>query len=79
MRRVLKSLALSFGIDVVLVLMAIAIFEDWPSVCFFIILLWPVIWFAVIVMQIKDAQVDMLKMQTYFNIDAIRRNTDRMK
>lgn len=78
MRRLLIGLALSFLIDFVLVLVAIATFRDWPSACFFVILSWPLIWFIVVVQQIKVSQVDMIKMQTYFNIDTIRRNTDKM-
>jgi len=77
MRRVLPGLAISLLIDFLLVLAAIAIFEDWPSACFFVLMSWPLIWFVIIVKSLKNVQVDMIKMQTYFNVDAIRRNTNK--
>ncbi len=77
MRRVIASLAISFGIEIVLNIAAIAIFKDWLSACFFVVMMWPAVWFAVVVKMIKESQrVDMIKMQTYWNIDAMRHKLD---
>ena len=82
MIRVLVSIAISLFVEILLILLAIFIFKDWPSICFFIILLWPVIWITVGISMLpasERGQVDMIKMQTYFNIDALRRNSDRKR
>jgi hypothetical protein len=60
-------------------LVAAATLENWLWIWFFIAGMWPIIWMMVIILPIKNPpRVDMIKMQNYFNTDAIRRNTDRM-
>jgi hypothetical protein len=78
--RVLIGLIASLIIDFLLVLAAVAFIKDWPSACFFIVFSWPLIWLCIIAYQVDEPQhIDLIKMQNYFNLDAVRRNTDRMK
>lgn len=80
--RVIGGLAFSLLIDFLLLLVAVAMTYSKPEVCFalcfYIALMWPIIWMIIIFTQIKvKPQVDLIKMQNYYNLDAIRRNSDR--
>ena len=77
--RIFLGFVLSLFIDFVLILITIATFKDWPSICFFVVCSWPLIWMCIILSQVEsDERVDMIKLQNYFNLAAVRRNTDRM-
>ena len=82
MRKVINTILLSFLIEFVLVLTACLTLYKWPETLFFIlfyvVLGWPIIWFTIIVMSTPGATVDPIKMQNLYNLDAVRRNTDRM-
>lgn len=82
--RTLLQLAASLLLAFVLILLVIGAFPGdigW-SLAFFIFCLWPMIWFIMVVYSIdKDERgsVDMRKMQNYYNLAAIRQNTNRIK
>jgi hypothetical protein len=76
--RILISLVLSVVIE--FVLMAAALFSRDPASWILILFMsWPLIFFLTSVGFIKNnSPVDMIKMQNYYNLDAMRRNSDRM-
>ena len=80
---IFKSLLLSLLIDFVLAFITLITLYRWPSLCFgvlfFVVLGWPMIWFCIIILQMNgNKSIDMIKMQNYYNLDALRRNSDRM-
>lgn len=68
----------SFGVELALLVLTFAFIELWLMAWFVVVGLWPVIWFACGMWNYRGPPGDPLKMQTYYNIDAIRQNTNRI-
>lgn len=63
--------------ELVFMILAVVFLNDWLSAWFVIIMLWPVTWMAVAFWGTRS-HGDVTQVQTYFNIDQTRRNTDKM-
>jgi hypothetical protein len=81
MLRFIGMIIVSVLVDLLLILGALTFKDPGPPVliAFF---LWPVILMLMVIASIKDPnerRADMIKMQNFYNIDAIRHKIDRIK
>jgi hypothetical protein len=77
MRPPFYSLMLSFLVEFILLVLAVVFVKEWPTVWFVLLMLWPVVFLTVRIWGVKS-NADVAQLQTWFNIDQTRRNTDKM-
>jgi hypothetical protein len=78
---IIKSLLLSFLIEFLAIVAIIALTHNQSETCFallfYTVFMWPVVWVSVMIWPAKNVQIDMIKMQNFYNLAAIRQNSDR--